>query len=32
MVGTHVTLVEKRPGKKAAGFMGFSADALTYVR
>jgi hypothetical protein len=24
--------VEKRPGKDAASFTGFSADALTYVR
>jgi hypothetical protein len=24
--------VEKRPGKDAASFSGFSADALTYVR
>jgi hypothetical protein len=24
--------VEKRPGKTAASFTGFSADALTYVR
>jgi hypothetical protein len=32
MVGTHVTLVEKRPGKDAAGLTGFGADVLTYVR
>jgi hypothetical protein len=24
--------VEKRPGKDAASFAGFGADALTYVR